>query len=66
MAFANLRAASTLQNPQAFNANALRVGSPFGFFIAPSMPLNLAAKDTLLGFTPDFTGAFKLPPVSEL
>jgi hypothetical protein len=30
------------------------------------MPANLAAKDTRLGLVPDFTGAFKLPPVSAL
>ena len=58
-ALANFLAASTLPNPQAFNANALRVGSPLGFFIAPIMPANQAAKETLRGLTPDLTGAFK-------
>jgi hypothetical protein len=64
--FANALAAATELNPHAFSANAFLVGSPFGFFISPFMPANLAANDTRLGLTPDLTGAFKLPPVSLL
>jgi hypothetical protein len=59
---ANERAAATLPNPQALNANALRVGLPFSSFIGPFMPANLAAKLTRLGFLPDLTGAFRLDP----
>jgi hypothetical protein len=50
-----------LLNPQAFSANAFLVGSPFVFSIGPFIPANLAAKDTLLGLSPDLTGAFNVP-----
>ena len=64
--FAKLRADSLLLKPHALRARARRVGSPFGFFIPPFIPANLAAKDTRLGFVPDLTGAFKFAPSVRL
>ena len=46
-------------------ASALRVGLPFGFFIGPFMPLNLAQKDLLRG-PPPGCGALRLEPVALL
>jgi hypothetical protein len=59
---AKLRAASTEPKPHFFSASAFLVGLPFESFIGPFIPANLAAKETLRGFVPLDTGAFKLAP----
>lgn len=55
--FAKLRADSTDRKPHLRNAKALRVGRPFSSFIGPFIPENRAAKLTLRGLVPFFTGA---------
>jgi hypothetical protein len=57
-----LDAASTDPKPHALSANAFLVGLPLESFIAPFIPANLQAKETLLGLVPVFNGDFKLPP----
>ncbi len=47
------------------NANALRVGLPFGFFIGPFTPFILAQKERFLA-PPPGCGAFRLEPVARL
>ena len=42
-----LFAAPTLPNPHFFKAIAFLVGSPLASFIAPAIPANLQAKETL-------------------
>jgi hypothetical protein len=65
MALAFARASALLDAPQAFRLNKSLVGSPF-LYSGPGMLPILARKLARLGLSPDFTGAFNVPPVSAL
>jgi hypothetical protein len=58
-------ASSLLDAPHAFNAKANLVGLP-SFSIGPGILPIRAKKEARRGLSPDFTGAFKLPPVEAL
>lgn len=65
MALALALASSLLDAPQAFKDRSSLVGFP-SLRSGPAMFPILAKNEALRGLSPDFTGAFRLPPVSAL
>ena len=65
IALALALASSLDEAPQALRDRRSRVGFP-SFISAPGILPIRAKKDALRGLSPDFTGGFKLPPVSAL
>ena len=65
IALALALASSLDEAPQALRDKRSRVGFP-SFISGPELLPILAKKEALLGLSPDFTGGFKLPPVSAL
>ena len=65
MALALALASSLLDAPQALRDRSSLVGFP-SLYSGPAMFPILAKNEARRGLSPDFTGAFRLPPVSAL
>ena len=56
-------ASALLDAPHALRLRRSLVGLPFESLSGPRIPPILARKLALLGLSPDFTGAFRVPPL---